>query len=109
MERPSPVRFGSWSLPGGANDGRVQVLVSVHRTVGRGLTQEVEGIFRHNPRRWFTLADVMACIRRNTTRAEVNSIIHKMVHGKRLLEVERRQMANARGAVRWIATYRWRI
>jgi hypothetical protein len=89
--------------------GRVAILVSVHRTAGHGLTQEVEGLFRYNPRKWLALSDVMDCVRRSASRPEVNSILHKMSNGKGLLDVERRLVPSRSGATRWISFYRWRI
>ncbi len=92
-----------------ADHSRIRILVSVHRAAGHGLTQEVESLLRYNPLRWFALADVMDCIRRNAARNEVNAVLHKLVHDKGLAQRERVLMPNRIGSVRLIARYKWRV
>ena len=82
----------------------VQVLVSVRRWCGTGLTEEVTSLLKHNPVRVFTLADVLRCVRDSAIAGEVNSILHKLVFVKKAVIKGR-----AHNGHRFVNTYRWRL
>ena len=62
------------------------VLVSVHKVVGTGLTQEVECLLRHAPMKRWTLREVLSSIRCGAMAGEVNSILYKLERDKRLID-----------------------
>lgn len=82
----------------------VAVLVSVRRTAGTGLTEEVTGLLKHNPMRAFALADVLRSVRDTALAGEVNSILHKLVFVKKTVVKGRRHNGK-----RFVNTYKWRL
>ncbi len=104
MDQPSPEKPESSSLPTGGSGSRLVVLVSVHKVVGTGLTQEVESLLRHAPMKRWTLREVLSSIRCGAMAGEVNSILYKLERDKRLIVKTREH--NGR---RIVNAYQWRL
>ena len=88
---------------------RPAVLVTVRRTDGAGLTQEVEQLLKNNPRTWFTLRQVISCVRENAEKSAVQSVLHKLVSRH---DVTKKLVDNARYGknVRLlVAAYKWKL
>lgn len=103
MENDLQQQCASASSPSGTRSTRVTILVSVHKTCGHGLTQEVRSLLKHNPLKRFTLAEVMECLRRQALRGEVNSVLEKM---KAANLVEKGACHNG---IRRVNNWKWRI
>lgn len=84
-------------------------LVAVIHRPGRagGLTQEVESLLRCSPARWWTLGDVMSCVRANALKGEVASVLHKGWAVKRVLLRRRVLGEDRRGHLRLMSAFRW--
>lgn len=88
---------------------RPAVLVTVRRTDGAGLTQEIEQLLKNNPRTWFTLRQVVGCVREGAEKSAVQSVLHKLVTRR---DVSKKLVDNARGGknVRLlVAAYKWKL
>lgn len=89
---------------------RPAILVTVRRSDGAGLTQEVEELLKNNPRTWFRLRDVLGCVRQGADKGAVQSILHKLVTKqgdvvKKLVDNER----YGKNVRLLVAAYKWRL
>jgi hypothetical protein len=104
MDQPLPSESEKPSCPPGTRSSRLAVLVSVHRSVGSGLTTEVENLLKYNPQKVFFLRDVLNNVRDGALAGEVNSILHKLVNAKGRVILGRKHNGH-----RLANTYKWRL
>ena len=90
---------------------RPLIVASVHMFDGFGLTQEVESLLKNNPRRQFTLREILSFVRVSAHKAAVQSILHKAVHLKACVIQGRVDHPLGRGkSLRLIVKcYKWRL
>jgi hypothetical protein len=81
--------------------------ITVRRIGGMGQTEEVEMLFRYHPTKIFTLGEVLQAIR-PLPACRVNSILHKLVHDRRVL-ILGSAPRNGNASRKIVNTYRWRL
>lgn len=82
----------------------MRMLITVRTTTGTGLTKEVTDLLKCNPHLRHTLREVLGRIRPTASKAEVNSILHKLVHRDRRVVLGR-----AHNGLRFVNTYKWKL